>query len=457
MKLNRLSTKVFAPLVAVMIVLVAAALLVGCEPTPATPTSTLTPTNTPTLTQTPTPTVTLTPSPTPDPRQQPPRYRLVTPEFSYQFLDLPESLSGQQAIVYWNKDAEWESPNTEYFEYLTLDGARGMLLRLDFPYETRYQYKFHGGHSLVISRDEREISYYVFDLRNQSVLGFAFAYGPRQSVRNEVSVGEEYIALWYIGRVFFIPRSDPEHVVLIEVEEVHPERRGLALSWQNGMAAGWDYDEYCIFDIRRRESHCLDVPEYSDLGRYASPDGQWLEIRLQNDLYKGLSYRPEEIGLLPLSSCLENLDVACEPARSFSVLDNIMRIWWKDCRGIDNGVWTPDSQRLLFLTGVHMAIQDECPAELTLTQQELWRYDLQTDTMEKIGQYEVEYDDTNYLKHFSLPFWWSPPIWAPDGEHFVVLASSGHYSDVYLVSSEDGEMTLIGEIPARPMGIIQLP
>lgn len=454
MKRDRLLTKLLGPLGGVIGLLYMAVLLAGCTlPKEATATPTRTPTLTLTPTQTPTPTVTFTPSPTPDLTQQPPGYRLVAPEFFYQFFDPPAAHSGQQAVVYWNGDS---CKRKGYLEYLTFEGERGQLFYFDMARRCGGVSLGDNGHSIVFNvsgeRDKEE--YYTFDLLDRSVLGFAYDY--KAVVCSSRTVGEEYIVLGcrFDGEIseryyYFIPRSNPERVT--RGEEGGPY--SSLLYWQGDRLISWDMRGnvhwYCIFDILPGQPICKGFDDEDWVGTLPSPDGKWLEIRQGNH-----PHQPDKVGLIPFS-CVEDPATDCEP--HWLPIQSISSNWVWDCKELAEGVWTPDSQQLLFLVDHPTGTAGPDPnanCKGIWTGQELWRYDLPTDTLEKIRQYGV------VEKNLWFPYSYAPS-WAPDGKHFVAyLLEYDDFSsrpEVCLVSAEDGEMTLIGEIPSRPLGVIQLP
>jgi len=434
-----------------------AALLAACTSLQTAPAATETHIPTGTFTRTPspspTPTITFTPSPTPDPEQQPPGYRLVTPEFSYQFLDPPASHSEKQAVVYWNGDF-WEQEG--YLEYLTLDGERGQLFYLDMA-EKRISVDVsldNGEHSIVLEvfdSERLQEKIYIFNLLDRSVLGFTYdakAAHCRSSAYGDYR--EEYIVLGCMVLVqegfesyyYLIPRSNPERVIRGQEGNLYSG----SLYWQGDrLLSRGSNGTYCIFDILPGQPICKLFEEYWVEG-LPSPDGKWLEVR------RGWY----QIGLIPFS-CVEDPTAECgEP--HWLPIQSISSNWVWDCKAIDNsGMWTPDSQQLLFLVNEPQGVEGDDPhrdCKGVWTGQELWRYDLPSGKLEMVRKYEVG-DEYSLL---------APLIWVPDGKHFVAYSiryPDNIYSDieVYLVSSEDGEMTLISEIPSsrKPLGVVQLP
>ena len=467
----------------VMIALVVA-ILANCTPSDNSPTDDLPsqssiPQYTPTSTVSENPVkITEIPKNTPDPKQQPPDYRIEIPDFSYQFFSLPPSLTGHKLLAYWMEYKD-KKDGGGYLEYLTLDGVRGRLLEITFPTENAGQYWIEGTefshsvgtiedyHSLLVHRldDEGRRYTFIIDLNQESINGFSFILKDELDC-DHWTLGEEYLALAcanphteymddyygdYVVFFFFIPRADPEQVIFFGNKEgAYPHRY---FAWRNGkLSFEGKRDNYCFINVEGRSILCNPESEDFYFGPYLSPDGTWMEVhpRFEN--------HPQMIGLLP-AKCLENSDILCEPEKIVSILE-IMETWWSNCRGISYAIWTPDSQNMLWITQHWGGAAGTEPCEIDLDVQELWKYDLNSESLERITEYDVvDFDSgSGSLNPHYYYFTKSPTIWSEDGQSVVMIygTSSGSLEAYYLLSLDDGQATLLGELPGYHLGLIQL-
>ena len=137
-----------------------------------------------------------------------------------------------------------------------------------------------------------------------------------------------------------------------------------------------------------------------------------------------------------------------------------METWWSNCRGISYAIWTPDSQNMLWITQHWGGAAGTEPCEIDLDVQELWKYDLNSESLERITEYDVvDFDSgSGSLNPHYYYFTKSPTIWSEDGQSVVMIygTSSGSLEAYYLLSLDDGQATLLGELPGYHLGLIQL-
>jgi hypothetical protein len=266
----------------------------------------------------------------------------------------------------------------------------------------------------------------------------------------------EYVQYHYA----FIPRDNPQYV--IHANKDNPDQYFKLGEWLLGSWRDSYGSEYCSFEppsmLNCKSFKDNDLDSRNDWEvqpSSLSPDGKWLVIR-SDQRWDG---QYNKTGLIP-TSCIKDPSEKCIP--QWLPIHNISTSWSWDCKAIhDQGLfWAPNSNFLYFFVEEPHGHAGEDPyagCKGVWTGNELWRYDMQTGELELVKKYDVDKELAPLVvtrNDKAQPV----PIWTLDGENFVVFRElDNDIHEVYLVSAENGELILVGNITGEPLGVIQLP